>query len=412
MGRRAPTPSTCATSTSTSGAGPRGRSSITSPRNKTGIVCFITVAGFLNGPGFQKMRDYLRRTCDDIWVIDCSPEGHQPEVNTRIFQAVQQPVCIVLASRSAKSEPKRRPRCAFRLPAGHRDGEVRALGKLETRRHRRGSECPTDWRAPFLPASTGAWATYPALEDLFIYNGSGVMPGRTWVIAPDAESLERRWQKLMQPAEEKEEAISSASSAAGSWATGTCERVVKKGSPVSQANRKPVADERAAAFAPVRYGFRSFDRQWIIPDNRVINQPNPELWSMRSDRQVYLTALSDHRPLRAGAHVHRLCSRSSSLQGSFGGRVFPLWRDAEATIPNMPPKLLAFLAQEYGQTSAPRIWSPTSPRWRRILHSRRVFRTISRRRGCGFRSPLSGRLSPRRPSSGARSSGSILSASA
>ena len=26
-----------------------------------GVVCFISVAGFLNGPGFQKMRDYLRR---------------------------------------------------------------------------------------------------------------------------------------------------------------------------------------------------------------------------------------------------------------------------------------------------------------------------------------------------------------
>ena len=49
------------------------------PGSKTGIVCFITVAGFLGGPGFQKMRDYLRRTCDDIWIIDCSPEGHQPE---------------------------------------------------------------------------------------------------------------------------------------------------------------------------------------------------------------------------------------------------------------------------------------------------------------------------------------------
>src|ERR1035441_10964311 len=36
--------------------------------HNTGIVCFITVAGFLGGPGFQKMRDYLRRTCDDIWV--------------------------------------------------------------------------------------------------------------------------------------------------------------------------------------------------------------------------------------------------------------------------------------------------------------------------------------------------------
>jgi hypothetical protein len=70
------------------------------PGSKSGIVCFITVAGFLNGPGFQKMRDYLRRTCDDIWVIDCSPEGHQPEVAPRIFQGVQQPVCIVIASRA------------------------------------------------------------------------------------------------------------------------------------------------------------------------------------------------------------------------------------------------------------------------------------------------------------------------
>jgi hypothetical protein len=55
-------------------------------KDEEGIVCFITVAGFLNGPGFEKMRDDLRRTCSDIWVIDCSPEGHQPEVATRIFQ--------------------------------------------------------------------------------------------------------------------------------------------------------------------------------------------------------------------------------------------------------------------------------------------------------------------------------------
>ncbi len=30
-----------------------------------------------------------------------------------------------------------------------------------------------------------------------------------------------------------------------------------------------------------------------------------------------------------------------------GGRVFPLWRDAEATTPNLPPKLLEFLAASY-----------------------------------------------------------------
>ena len=48
------------------------------PQHNSGVVCFVTVAGFLNGPGFQKMRDYLRRTADAIWIIDCSPEGHQP----------------------------------------------------------------------------------------------------------------------------------------------------------------------------------------------------------------------------------------------------------------------------------------------------------------------------------------------
>ena len=61
---------------------------------RRGIVCFITVAGFLNGPGFQKMRADLRRDTDEIWVIDCSPEGHQPPVASRVFQAVQQPVCM------------------------------------------------------------------------------------------------------------------------------------------------------------------------------------------------------------------------------------------------------------------------------------------------------------------------------
>ena len=56
------------------------------PEHNTGIVCFITVAGFLNGPGFQKMRDYLRRTCDDIWVIDCSPEAPSAGYKFRIFR--------------------------------------------------------------------------------------------------------------------------------------------------------------------------------------------------------------------------------------------------------------------------------------------------------------------------------------
>ena len=146
------------------------------PTHDTGIVCFITVAGFLNGPGFQRMRDYLRRTADRIWVIDCSPEGHQPDVPTRVFQAVQQPVCIVLAARSKQKAADRPAAVKYTvLPAGKREEKFAALAKLKLE-SKVWQDCPTDWRAPFLPAATGDWASYPALEELFAYNGSGVNP--------------------------------------------------------------------------------------------------------------------------------------------------------------------------------------------------------------------------------------------
>ena len=100
-------------------------------KNEEGIVCFITVAGFLNGPGFEKMRDDLRRTCSEIWVVDCSPEGHQPNVPTRIFQGVQQPVCIVLAARRLSKDSDEPARVHFhRLPKGRREEKFAALEGL------------------------------------------------------------------------------------------------------------------------------------------------------------------------------------------------------------------------------------------------------------------------------------------
>jgi hypothetical protein len=171
-----------------------------------GVVCFITVAGFLNGPGFQKMRADLRRETDEIWVVDCSPEGHQPPVGSRVFQAVQQPVCIVLAVRLAACDPDAPARVRFRsLPVGTRDDKFEAISHL-TLDSGGWTDCPNVWRAPFLPASTGEWDTFPALEDFFVYNASGVMPGRTWVIAPDNESLARRWERLIKEANPHERA--------------------------------------------------------------------------------------------------------------------------------------------------------------------------------------------------------------
>src|SRR6516165_2449879 len=265
------------------------------PKNDAGIVCFITVAGFLNGPGFQRMRDYLRRTADRIWVIDCSPEGHQPDVPTRIFQAVQQPVCIVLAARSKQKAADAPAVVKYTiLPAGKRGEKFAALAKLKLE-SKNWQDCPSDWRAPFLPKATGDWASYPALDELFAYNGSGVMPGRTWVIAPDAESLQQRWRKLVRAKPEQKEELFHPHLRGGKPGDKHVNKVVK-GLPGYSDNPKPVADDKSDCLPPVPYGYRSFDRQWVIPDSRVINQPNPELWRSHNEKQLYLTAPSDRSP--------------------------------------------------------------------------------------------------------------------
>ncbi|MDP3069721.1 MAG: type ISP restriction/modification enzyme [Opitutaceae bacterium] len=320
------------------------------PESHSGVVCYITVAGFLGGPGFQKMRDYLRHTCDDIWVIDCSPEGHQPEVNTRIFQGVQQPICIVLASRSAKSDPSKPAKVRFHaLPSGHRTEKFKALEKLRLKAST-WTDCPTEWRAPFLPASTGAWATFPKLEDLFIYNGSGVMPGRTWIIAPDAESLTRRWQKLIHAPAAEKETLFHPHLRGGKVGDKHSKKIVAKGLAGFDSREKSVADDLADCIPPTRYGFRSFDRQWIVPDSRVINQANPELWKLRSDEQIYLTAFTEESPTSGPAlTITGLVPDLHHYKGSFGGRVFPLWNDAGATSANFPPKLLTTLTQRLGR---------------------------------------------------------------
>ena len=43
-----------------------------------GIVAFISAAGFISGPAFERMRQDLRQRCHEIWVIDCTSEMANP----------------------------------------------------------------------------------------------------------------------------------------------------------------------------------------------------------------------------------------------------------------------------------------------------------------------------------------------
>jgi hypothetical protein len=319
-----------------------------------GVVCFITVAGLLNGPGFEKMRSDLRRDTDEIWVIDCSPEGHQPPVASRVFQAVQQPVCIVLAIRLGDCNPAVPARVRFRsLPEGRREDKFEAMSAI-TLDSEGWTDCPSDWRAPFLPAAGSEWDSFPALDHFFVYNGSGVMPGRTWVIAPDRESLARRWQRLIGETNSDEKAA-------------LFHPHLRSGKPGDKHINKTVKDKdrqrlgrhplRSIAVATdfddvieaERYGFRSFDRQWIIPDVRLINQPNPTIWRTHSRRQVYVTAPHDRTPTNGPALTFTALIPDLHHYHGRGGRAFPLWGNAAATEPNVCPGILTRLGEIYGR---------------------------------------------------------------
>jgi len=315
-------------------------------KDEEGVVCFITVAGFLNGPGFEKMRDDLRRTCSEIWVVDCSPEGHQPDVPTRIFQGVQQPVCIVLAARKLSKGGEEPARVRFHaLAQGRREDKFAALAKLSLRGPD-WTECPRGWRDPFLPEAAGAWATFPALKELFIYDGAGVMPGRTWIIAPDSESLSRRWLKLTNEKDAKKQEELFHPHEGGDK---TVIKKAKDGLTGHEYRSEAVKDDKKSVIAPARYGLRSFDRQWITPDSRLINRPNPTLWNAYSGRQVHLTAPEDRTPTAGPAVTITALIPDLHHYHGRGGRVYPLWRDRAATQPNVKPALLAHLANMYAQ---------------------------------------------------------------
>ena len=318
-------------------------------RDQTGIICFITAAGFLNGPGFQKMRADLRAEADEIWVINCSPEGHQPPVRSRVFQGVQQPVCIVMALRKSRTAVPHPARVRYsNLDGKTREDKFAAFAGISLEDDG-WAECPDQPRAPFLPKASGAWGDFVPLEDIFTYNGAGVMPGRVWVIAPDKQSLEARWDALVrEPSATKKEKLFHPHLRNGKPGDKHVNKLLRSGLYGHEFRVNSVATDTGQCIAPARYGFRSFDRQWIIPDGRVINQPNPTLWEYHSEKQVYATVPHDRTPTNGPALSFTSLIPDLHHYHGRGGRVFPLWADNQAAASNVKGAFLDCLAEQLG----------------------------------------------------------------
>ena len=251
-----------------------------------GVISFISASSYLDGAAFSGMREHIRRLCDDIWILDLGGEGRGTRQDDNVF-AIQTPVAIAVAFRSGQAETDRPGRVHHARIEGTRAEKLISLDAIGAFAEVEWEECPDEWQAPFRPAGEGIYFSWPLLADLMPWQQSGVKAGRTWVIAPAKEVLAERWSALLQVEEVERQRLFKDSP------TGRKVHEPATQLPPSDATLKPIADLRGETPAAdvVPFSYRSFDRQFIFGDGRLLDRPSPALWAVHSDRQMYLTSL-------------------------------------------------------------------------------------------------------------------------
>ncbi|MFF8953468.1 type ISP restriction/modification enzyme [Streptomyces sp. NPDC014940] len=284
-----------------------------------GVIAFITTSGYLTGPAFEGMRAYLRRYASEGWIIDCTPEGQTPDIPTRIFPGVRQPLAIGIFVRRAGTDNATPAHIRHRLLTGRRADKFAALAatQLDDDGWR---DCRTDWTAPLTPASTSQWDTYPALDDLLPWYSPGVFPTRTWVYAPSRSILEHRWSQLIGEGDREQKAALFKESN---------DAHLKKikprlpGEDTSPTAGKSLLQETATKPTTVRVGYRAFDRQWVVADPRVMDRPRQDLWAARQPGQVFVVEQHRHSfQTGPGLTFSELIPDFHHFNGR-GGRVLP-----------------------------------------------------------------------------------------
>lgn len=161
----------------------------------------------------------------------------------------------------------------------------------------------------------------------------GLRLGRDWVAAPDPATLRARWTALTGTEGAERERLF---------------RPTRSRTPAAGAAALP--GQRGAAttrFAespgpfpdPVRVLLTPFDEQWLLPDQRLIDQARPELWRVLDEQQLFTVETPAPAPdLLVTAH----------LPAGRLGRIRPLHRRPGGAEPNLAPGLLPLLGERYG----------------------------------------------------------------
>lgn len=311
-----------------------------------GIVTFITASSYLSGPGFVGMREVMRRTFDELWILDLGGDNLGARKTPNVF-AIQIPVAIALGARARKPRPNVPAKVWYaKIEGATREAKLKQLDEIPALSAIEWKQCSQDWQATFLPQGKGAYFDWPKLTELFPLHTAGAVFYRSWPIGETREVLTRRWKRLTIAAPDERVALFKES------------RDRKVGHVINSADlpgfaEPAIRDLKINSKDPlcIRYGFRSFDRQYALYDFRLGDYIRPMLHRLAGPAQLFLVSpdsmVCGHGPVMvASANI----PDQHYFRGSFGGKdIIPLYRDREATQPNLATGLQEALEAVYGR---------------------------------------------------------------
>jgi len=313
-----------------------------------GVACFISAASFIAGPAFAGMRAHLRELCDEVWVLDLGGEGRGARKSDNVFN-IQTPVCITLAIRKSKKEQGAPPATVhYARLEGSRSEKLERLARFSTLNEIDWHDCPDDLTSAFHPSGKGDYWQMPRITKLFSIQYNGVQCKRIWPISSNKEVLKKRWDTLLNTTGAQRAELFKESG----------DRLISQQyKPIPNQTKQPaIATLTVGTQVPkvVRYAYRSFDRQWLIADARLIARPRPELWRAHGPKQLYLTSLLT-KDIGFGPAIDAtaLIPDLDHFSGRGAKDVIPLFLDAAGEQANVAPALLEQLAQDYAVSVSP-----------------------------------------------------------
>ena len=314
-------------------------------QKRGGIISFITASSYLTGPGFIGMREAMRRTFDDLWIIDLGGDNLGTRKTPNVFN-IQTPVAIAIGIRGVTAKPNISATVRYaKIEGESREAKLRLLDEVSDHAGLEWRECPSDWHAAFVPAGTGAFFEWPKLTEIFPYQRSGSKFGRSWPIGETEDLIRVRWQDLLSKTGNERERY---------FKNNKYRKIQNQYTDHFTGKSLPtILSLKSSAPCPKisRYAFRSFDRQWAIEDIRFNDRMGEVLWRLQGETQLYLSSLaSEPLALGQGMIASSAVPDLHVFRGSFGGKdVMPLYRDREGKQPNVTDGLLDALGAQYSE---------------------------------------------------------------